>query len=58
MKTLSGTYRIAVLLINKYLPPKAVIWCLFDTGNSEFVLVMKEHEFTVIHSHILIKQKK
>lgn len=46
----------AVLPIIKYLPPKAVIWCPFDTGNSEFVLAMKEHGFTVVHSHILTGQ--
>jgi len=28
------------------------IWCPFDTENSEFVLVLRERGFNVIHSHI------
>lgn len=47
------TPRHAVLPIIKYLPSGAVIWCPFDTDNSEFVLALKEHGFKVVHSHIL-----
>src|SRR5699024_2308619 len=36
------TPRYAVLPIIKYLPRKAVIWCPFDTENSEFVIALKE----------------
>lgn len=46
------TPRYAVLPIIKYLPQKAIIWCPFDTENSEFVLALKEYGFNVIHSHI------
>lgn len=46
------TPRYAVLPIVKYLPRHAVIWCPFDTGNSEFVLTLKEHGFKVVHSHL------
>lgn len=47
------TPRYAVLPIIKYLPQKAVIWCPFDTENSEFVLTLKENGFKVTHSHIV-----
>lgn len=47
------TPKYAVLPIIKYLPPHAVVWCPFDTDNSEFVLVLKEHGFKVVHSHKL-----
>ena len=38
--------------IIKYLKKGAVVWCPFDTDNSEFVLVLKEQGFDVIYSHI------
>lgn len=47
------TPKYAVLPIIKYLPPHAVVWCPFDTENSEFVLVLKEYGFKVVHSHKL-----
>ena len=47
------TPRYTVLPIIKYLPQKAVIWCPFDTENSEFVLTLKENGFKVTHSHIV-----
>ena len=42
------TPQYAVLPIIKYLPRKAVIWCPFDTGNSEFVLALKEAGYRVV----------
>lgn len=29
-----------------------IIWCPFDTSDSEFVKVFTEHSYNVIHSHI------
>ncbi len=46
------TPRHAVLPIVKYLPRNAVIWCPFDTENSEFVIALKEAGHEVIFSHI------
>lgn len=46
------TPRILVEPIVEYLNHGATIWCPFDTDNSEFVLVLKERGFNVIHSHI------
>lgn len=46
------TPRHAVLPIIKYLPRKAVVWCPFDTENSEFVIALKEAGHEVVHSHI------
>lgn len=42
----------AVYPIVKYLKPNSVIWCPFDTEESEFVKVLKKLSFTVIFSHI------
>lgn len=50
------TPNYAVQPIIKYLPPHAVVWCPFDTDNSEFVLALKEHGFKVVHSHIITGQ--
>lgn len=50
------TPNYAVLPIIKYLPPRAVVWCPFDTENSEFVLALKKHGFKVVHSHIITGQ--
>ncbi|MBQ7798073.1 MAG: tRNA (adenine-N(6)-)-methyltransferase [Clostridia bacterium] len=46
------TPRYAVLPIIKYLPKDKIIWCPFDTEQSEFVKVFKENGFNVINSHI------
>lgn len=46
----------AVLPIVKYLPRNAVVWCPFDTANSEFVLTLKEHGFKVKYSHLFTGQ--
>lgn len=50
------TPNYAVLPIIKYLPPRAVVWCPFDTDNSEFVLALKEYGFKVVYSHIIMGQ--
>jgi hypothetical protein len=50
------TPRYAVLPIIKYLPKDKVIWCPFDTKNSEFVIALKENGFEVVHSHIATGQ--
>ena len=46
------TPKILVEPIIQYLDPKWIIWCPFDTDKSEFVLILKEKGFNVIHSHI------
>ena len=46
------TPRYGVEPIVKYLPKDKVIWCPFDTEESEFVKVLRENGFTVVHSHI------
>ncbi|WP_267523623.1 sugar-phosphate nucleotidyltransferase [Campylobacter sp. MG1] len=42
----------AVFPILEYLDKNEVIWCPFDTLNSNFVKVLKDKGFNVIHSHI------
>jgi len=46
------TPRILVEPIIEYIPKGATVWCPFDTENSEFVHVLKEHGYKVIHSHL------
>ena len=48
------TPREAVIPILKYLPPisSIIIWCPFDTDDSEYVKVLKEVGYKVINSHI------
>ncbi len=43
---------ILVKQIIKYLKPKSIIWCPFDTRNSEFVIAFKQEGHKVIYSHI------
>ena len=43
---------ILVKPILKYLKPNSVVWCPFDTENSEFVILLKEAGHKVIYSHI------
>lgn len=45
------TPEILVRPILKYLKPKSVIWCPFDTKYSEFVIILKEEGHKVIYSH-------
>ena len=45
----------AVMPIVKYLKsfnPNATVWCPFDFESSEYVKVLKQQGFNVIHSHI------
>lgn len=46
------TPRYAVLPIIKYLPKDKIIWCPFDTEESEFVKVLEENGYNVVNSHI------
>ena len=46
------TPRILVEPILEYIPKGSTVWCPFDTENSEFVLVLKENGYRVIHSHL------
>jgi hypothetical protein len=45
------TPKIMVKPILKFLRPKSVIWCPFDTKYSEFVITFQEEGHKVIHSH-------
>ena len=42
----------AVKPILKFLKPGSVIWCPFDTEDSEYVKIFKEAGYKVIYSHI------
>lgn len=48
------TYRYAVEPLLEYLEPfrSKIVWCPFDTEESEFVKVLTENGFTVVNSHI------
>lgn len=50
------TPQILVKPILKYLKPHSVVWCPFDTENSEFVILLKEQGHKVIYSHICLGQ--
>lgn len=50
------TPRYAVVPIIKYLPKDKIIWCPFDTANSEFVIALREVGFKVEYSHIVTGQ--
>lgn len=43
---------ILVEPILKYLKPNSVVWCPFDTEDSEFVIQLREQGHKVIYSHI------
>lgn len=43
---------ILVEPIIKYLKPKSVVWCPFDTEDSEFVRLLEQAGHKVIYSHI------
>lgn len=47
------TPKILVETILEFLPKNKIIWCPFDTKNSEFVLVLKENGYKVEYSHIV-----
>jgi hypothetical protein len=42
----------AIFPILKYIPKDKIIWCPFDTENSEYVKILREREFKVVSSHI------
>lgn len=42
----------AVTPLLKYLDKRQIIWCPFDTEDSQYVKVLKQNGFTVINSHI------
>lgn len=46
------TPRYAVEPILKYIPEGSVVWCPFDTENSNFVKMLKELSYKVVYSHI------
>ena len=46
------TPRYGVLPIVKYLPKSAIIWCPFDRDEHNFPVVLREHGFKVVNSHI------
>lgn len=46
------TPRYAVEPIVKYLKKGAIIWCPFDTADSEYVLTFREYGFNVVYGHI------
>ena len=46
------TPRILVEPILKYIKPMSIIWCPFDTENSEFVILLREAGHCVVHTHI------
>ena len=47
---------ILVKPILKYIKPNSVIWCPFDTEDSEFVIALREEGHKVIFSHIWLGQ--
>ena len=42
----------AVQPILEFIPKDAVVWCPFDTSDSEFVKLIHDNGNTVVHSHI------
>ena len=46
------TPRYGVLPIVKYIPKDKIIWCPFDTNDSEYVKVLKEQGFKINNTHI------
>ena len=50
------TPSILVKPILEYIKPNSVIWCPFDTEDSEFVILLKEAGHKVIFSHIWLGQ--
>lgn len=46
------TLPYAVYPIVKYIPKGKTVWCPFDTKESNFVKIIKEAGFQVVHSHI------
>ena len=45
------TPEYAIDPIIKFLPPQKIIWCPFDSINSNYVKILKKHHYKVIYSH-------
>lgn len=50
------TPKYAIYPILKYLKPNSVIWCPFDTEESNFVKILKQKGHKVIFTHIITGQ--
>lgn len=50
------TPEYAINPIIKYIPKGSIVWCPFDTENSNFVKILKENNYKVINTHINNKQ--
>lgn len=50
------TPKILVEPIIKYIPKGSIVWCPFDTEDSEFVINLKENGINVVFSHISLGQ--
>lgn len=46
------TPRYGVLPLLEFVPKNKIIWCPFDTEESEFVKVFTENKYKVVYSHI------
>lgn len=46
------TPEYAVEPIMKYIPTNKIVWCPFDTKDSNFVKLLKQNGFNVVYSHI------
>lgn len=46
------TLPYAVMPILKYLPQNKIIWCPFDTADSNFVKILTQNGWEVVRSHI------
>ena len=45
------TPEYAIAPIIKFLPPQKIIWCPFDSINSNYVKILQKHHYKVIYSH-------
>ena len=48
------TPEYAVRPIIRFLKPNSTVWCPFDTEESEYVKVLKNEGFKVVHTHFLM----
>ena len=46
------TPEYAIYPILKYIKPNSIIWCPFDTENSNFVKIFKKEGHKVIYTHL------
>jgi len=47
------TPKKAIYPVLKYLKPNSIVWCPFDTKESNYVKILNEKGFVVINTHIL-----